>query len=246
MQTADVLLAVARSLGGEVARALDFESSKDIVEKSALSLVKEAGSESRDGLWSQLTERGVVVAKSSASGAKPKAVGQLKEISLNRLVLESLLEKPVGEPNAEYPLNLIVYEHPALGDGSVANLPSIQELPDPMTSVMWGSWVEINPKTAASLGIAGGDLVEITTLSGSLRVPAVAYPAIRPDVIAMPFGQGHTQFGRYATNRGANPAVLTLDFQGTVRARVSKVAGKANLIRFGTDLQDLMEKKPWR
>jgi molybdopterin-containing oxidoreductase family iron-sulfur binding subunit len=34
------------------------------------------------------------------------------------------------------------------------------------------------------------------------------YPAIRPDTIAMPFGQGHTALGRFAENRGANPARL--------------------------------------
>jgi predicted molibdopterin-dependent oxidoreductase YjgC len=139
-----------------------------------------------------------------------------------------------------------MYEDPSLGDGSLANLPSLQELPDPMTSVMWGSWVEINPKTASSLGIADGDLVEVSTEHGSLRVPAVLYPAIRPNVIAMPFGQGHIGYGRYATNRGANPAVLNPGLQGTVGAKVSKVEGKASLIRFGTDSQRVMEKKPWR
>ena len=191
-------------------------------------------------------ELGIMVAKSSVPGSKQRAVGHTKEISLDRSALEGFLDKPVGEPNAEYPLNLIVYEHATLGDGSAANLPSIQELPDSMTSVMWGSWVEINPKTASSLGVADGDLVEIATEQGSLRLPAVVYPGIRPDVVAMPFGQGHTKFGRYATNRGASAEVLTSDFQRTVRARVSRVAGKADLIRFGTDLQEMMEKKPWR
>jgi anaerobic selenocysteine-containing dehydrogenase len=53
-----------------------------------------------------------------------------------------------------------------------------------MTSVIWGSWVEINPKTADSLGIADGDLVEVHTAEGSVRAPAVLYPPIRPEVIA--------------------------------------------------------------
>ena len=77
-------------------------------------------------------------------------------------------------------------------------------------------------------------------------MPAILYPAIRPDVIAIPFGQGHTGYGRYATNRGANPAVLNPGLQGPVSATVSKVEGKAELIRFGTALQEQMENKPWR
>jgi hypothetical protein len=34
------------------------------------------------------------------------------------------------------------------------------------------------------------------------------YPAIRPDVIAIPFGQGHTAYGRFAAGRGVNPLKL--------------------------------------
>jgi anaerobic selenocysteine-containing dehydrogenase len=137
----------------------------------------------------------------------------------------------------------VTYEHAALGVGELANLPALQELPDPMTSIMWGSWVEINPQTAIALGIADGELVEVSTEHGSVRVPAAVYPAIRPDVIAMPYGQGHAAYGRYATGRGVNPAVLNPGYQGTIRARVTKVAGKADLIRFGTELQERMEKR---
>ena len=34
------------------------------------------------------------------------------------------------------------------------------------------------------------------------------FPAIRPDTVAIPFGQGHTALGRWAEGRGANPANL--------------------------------------
>ena len=51
-------------------------------------------------------------------------------------------------------------------DGSLAHLPWLQEMPDPMTSAMWSSWVEINPQTAARLDIAQGDIVEIASPHG--------------------------------------------------------------------------------
>jgi len=112
-----------------------------------------------------------------------------------------------------------------------------------MTSVIWGSWVEINPQTAASLGVNDGDLVEISTDHGSVRVPAVFYPAIRPDVIAMPYGQGHTKLGRYANGRGGN--VFDLNPFGApgeaITAKITKAGGKAELTRFGTDLWSQME-----
>jgi anaerobic selenocysteine-containing dehydrogenase len=158
-------------------------------------------------------------------------------------------KEAAGAGEQEYPFALLAYEHPTLGLGDGANLPLLQELPDPMTTVMWGSWVEINSKTAASLGIADGDLVEITTRHGTVRAAAVIYPAIRPDVIALPIGQGHTAHGRYARGRGANAALLDPPVAGgegeprTVRAKVSKVGSKARLIRFGTDEWRRMEKK---
>ena len=40
------------------------------------------------------------------------------------------------------------------------------------------------------LGIRQGDLVEITSSQGSIRVPAFPSPGIAPDVVAMPVGQG--------------------------------------------------------
>jgi anaerobic selenocysteine-containing dehydrogenase len=243
-QSADVLLAVARELGGEVAAALPFESAKDIVEKSATDFLAASRHDGEGPSWNELTEKGVVTFRSTRTTPQ---TGVQAPILVNTFRLQEI-RRDASEyaENTSHPLTLIVYEHAALGFGMAANLPSIQELPDPMTSVVWGSWVEINPRTATSLGIADGDLVEVNTEHGSLRAPAVLYPAIRPDVIAMPSGQGHTNFGRYATNRGANSRELNLRPQQSVGAKVSKVIGKENLIRFGTDLQERMEKKPWR
>src|SRR5712691_11803662 len=82
------------------------------------------------------------------------------------------------------------------GDGSSAHLPWLQEMPDPLTSAMWSSWVEINPQTAERLKIAEGDIVEIASPHGTVRAPAVMFPGIAPDMIAMPVGQGHETFTR--------------------------------------------------
>ncbi len=46
---------------------------------------------------------------------------------------------------------LLPFMSPILGDGSGANKPWLQEIPDPTTTVMWNSWVEINPATADEL-----------------------------------------------------------------------------------------------
>jgi anaerobic selenocysteine-containing dehydrogenase len=106
---------------------------------------------------------------------------------------------------AQFPFHFLPYASQAFNDGSVAHLPWLQELPDPLTSAMWSSWVEINPQTAERLKIEQGDLVDVTSPAGTLRAPAMIFPGIAPDVIAMPVGQGHQTFTRYASQRGVNP-----------------------------------------
>jgi hypothetical protein len=106
---------------------------------------------------------------------------------------------------------LLPYVSPVLGE-SGANKPWLQEVPDPTTTVMWNSWVEMNPETAHELGIENDDVIKIISEAGEIEVSVYLYPAIHPGVIAIPFGQGHTAYGRYAQGRGANP----LDLIGTI------------------------------
>jgi anaerobic selenocysteine-containing dehydrogenase len=103
-----------------------------------------------------------------------------------------------------------------------------------MTSAMWSSWVEINPTTAAKLGINDGDIVDVVSTSGSVRLAAVLTPGIAPDIVAIPAGQGHRTFTRYASGRGATPvdvlAPMAVDRVGTVawaatRVKVARVSG---------------------
>ncbi len=90
-------------------------------------------------------------------------------------------------------------------DGRHANLPWMQETPDSMTTIVWDSWAEFHPKAAERLGIKEGDIVEIASASGSLKVQAYLFPGLHPDVVGVPLGQGHQGMGRYAEGRGVNP-----------------------------------------
>ncbi|HEU5174123.1 MAG TPA: molybdopterin-dependent oxidoreductase [Gemmatimonadaceae bacterium] len=122
---------------------------------------------------------------------------------------------------------LVTYPSPVFGDGRGANKPWLQELPDPVTKVLWSSWVEIHPDTAERLGIERGDIVEVSANGKSVRAPAYLYLGVRPDTVAMALGQGHRSgildgwfeygdtdddakrvqwgYGRYARNVGVNP-----------------------------------------
>lgn len=243
-QTADVLIELGRKL--EI--SLRFGSAEELIRMAAGDLAKAPGSisvQSPEDFWTTFTDRGVWISEHEAARADNGKAG-MHSGTVDVLAGLTGPELPHSD-DGEYPFLLMAYEHAALGLGEYSNLPWLQELPDPMTSVMWGSWVEVNPRTAARLGIADGDLVRIETADGEVQAPAILYPAIRPEVIAMPYGQGHQAFGRYAAGRGVNAAVLSpiapipKAEALAVRARIHKADGEGGMIRFGTPLPERPE-----
>ncbi len=113
-------------------------------------------------------------------------------------------------PSASQPL-LVVYPSIALHDGRGANKPWLQELPDPVSKMTWHAWVEVHPDTAAQWQLATGDVVLLKSPSGAVRAPVWITPGVRPDVVAVPTGQGHTAYGRYAKDRSFNAFELLGD-----------------------------------
>lgn len=99
---------------------------------------------------------------------------------------------------------LLTFPSIALYDGRGANRPWLQELPDPITQITWDSWVEIHPDDAQRLAVERGDIVRVESESGSIEVPAYVTSGVRPGTVAIPLGQGHTEYGRYARGNGAN------------------------------------------
>ena len=91
-----------------------------------------------------------------------------------------------------------------MGDGSGANRPWLQEIPNPITQIVWDSWVEINPDTAKRLGIGDREVVRVSTPHGSVDATAYYHFGIHRDAIAIPLGQGHTHSGSVADNYGVN------------------------------------------
>ena len=120
----------------------------------------------------------------------------------------------------------VPFVSPTLGEAG-ANKPWLQELPDPTTTVMWNTWVEMNPETAHELHIENDDVVKIISEAGEVEAAVYLYPAIHPEVIAMPFGQGHTAYGRYAQGRGSNPGGCPGSaFQRSRRSRLRRHEGR--------------------
>jgi anaerobic selenocysteine-containing dehydrogenase len=136
---------------------------------------------------------------------------------------------------ATYPFHFLPYASQAFNDGSAAHLPWLQEMPDPLTSAMWSSWVEINPQTAERLGVKQGDVIEVSSTQGTLRAPAMISPGIAPDIVAMPVGQGHESFTRFASGRGANPIAILAPLTESETGALAWAATRVKIARAGDD-----------
>jgi menaquinone reductase, molybdopterin-binding-like subunit len=222
----DVLLGLAHQLGGEAAKALPWTTFDAMLRAAYVPLRSHAGSidaKTDDDFWDALQTQGGWWSGPTAD--KAVAAEKREPVSVN--------SSKGPEAAGDFPFIFLPYVSQSFGDGSLAHLPWLQELPDVLTSAMWSSWVEIHPKTGERLGIKPGDLVEITSSQGSVRAAAVLSPGIAPDMVAMPVGQGHQNFGRFATGRGANPLSI-LESSGVVdTGALAWAATPVKLIRAG-------------
>ena len=121
-------------------------------------------------------------------------------------ITAAMIQQPApSNPDAKYPFSLIPAVSASMRDGRPANLPWLQESPDTLTTVVWDSWAELHPSTAKAINVREGDVLIIESAHGSIRAKAYLMPGIHPGSVAVPIGQGHEAYGRYATHVGVNP-----------------------------------------
>ena len=103
------------------------------------------------------------------------------------------------------PYYLLPFPTNSLSYGEYSNLPWLQALPEPISTNVWSTWVEINPTTGKTLKVETGDVVKLITTTATVELPVYINPAAATDIMLVPFGQGHVIFSRYAEKRGSNP-----------------------------------------
>ena len=133
---------------------------------------------------------------------RPAALLPLPAVDVNP---EMIRQPAPSTYEPKYPFHLIPAVSASMRDGRPANLPWLQESPDTLTTVVWDSWAELHPSTAKALNVREGDVLVIESAHGSIRVKAYLMPGIHPGSVAVPIGQGHESYGRYATHVGVNP-----------------------------------------
>ena len=158
----DVLLGLAQGLGGSVASALPYKTFDEMLRAAFVPLRKRPGGsitgvDNDDDFWDKLQDQGGWWSAPSSgqltrpAPSAPAAVHTPAKLAAPQFDGDAVV----------YSFYFLPYASQQFRDGSLAHLPWLQEMPDALTTAMWSSWVEINPKTAEQLGIQQGDLLEI-------------------------------------------------------------------------------------
>jgi anaerobic selenocysteine-containing dehydrogenase len=250
--TADVLIELARAMGGSLATAMPWNDFVGALQEQVQGLYQ-AGigmpsvetTETFEEFWAKLRSRAVWYDQPYEFGQWERAFdtpsGKFEfasQILAERLetlgVLfedEDLLPRyqaPAfeGDEN-EYPFHLRTFKMITYTERWGGNIPWLQEIYGLHVQEKWNNWVELNPETAHELEIHDGDLVQVESAHGSIELKARLWPGTPPEVVSIPLGQGHTAGGRWAENRGANPneliGPLTDPLSGELAAQSTRV-----------------------
>ncbi len=121
---------------------------------------------------------------------------------------------------------LAIYENYGVGNGSQANNPLLQELPDPITKAVWDNYLTVSQKDAAAKGFTMDDgtvqLGKLTVAGKTVNVPVIIQPGQAVGTIGLALGYGRTKVGKVAENIGTNAYPFLSQVNGSVSFNVTE------------------------
>lgn len=120
---------------------------------------------------------------------------------------------------------LVIFENGTVGNGSQANNPLLQELPDPITKVTWDNYVTVSPKDAPRITFdeSHTKYANITANGKTVKVPVMIQPGQAKGTLGIPLGYGRTKAGKVADGIGVNAYPLIGMLNGSLNYSVSDV-----------------------
>ena len=172
---------LARAIGGTVAGSFPWEDYETCLEET---LAEKWDALMEEGVWVQ-NEVDTVADSVRLAGMNAEAV------------------QAEGDVNS-FPLLLVPFDSMRISSRTVGDTPfMIKTVADTVIKGTDG-FVEINPRTAGDAGLKEGALATLTTPRGETRVRVHLFEGIKPGVIAMARGLGHTAYDDYLAGKGIN------------------------------------------
>jgi molybdopterin-containing oxidoreductase family iron-sulfur binding subunit len=160
----------------------------------AYAIVRETWQEERGGPdfdlhWDRWLNAGMI----DAAASPPVAVAASDQTF-------PLLARPVTD---DLPI-LLLQPDPTILDGRWANNAWLQELPKPLTQLVWDNAALLSPALAAQLKVANGDLLALSLGSLALEAAALIMPGQAEDCVTLSLGYGRTAAGSVGSGLGFN------------------------------------------
>lgn len=130
---------------------------------------------------------------------------------------------------------LLLQENHNLGDGRFANNGWLQELPNPVSKVVWDNYAAFSVQTASELGLNNDDKVKISVDGRNAELPVFIQPGLADKVIEVALGYGRTKAGEIGSDVGVNAgALMTKNPQLGTRfynnVKIEKAPGKHEVV----------------
>ena len=222
----DLMLSMAQEMGQE--SALPWSGVEAALRESVDRLFDMNRGTSREvdsagALWSLMLQQGGWWSESDTGPAPNAPNGLLNQIAASG-------SEPGFSGNGDY--YLLPFAHNSLLDGRNAHLPWMQAVPDPITTITWQTWVEINHRRAAELNLREGDVVRIESADGYITALVYPNPALPPNVVAVPLGQGRHSGSQYVSGSDPRESSNVMDLLSPGQtAETGALAWAANRVR---------------
>jgi molybdopterin-containing oxidoreductase family iron-sulfur binding subunit len=172
----------------------------DVADQGAHQLVREgwrarAGGAGFDPRWQGWLAAGVVAGSAVAAEAP--------QLDLARVAAAvRAVPAPAGGLEVRFVADYKVH------DGRHLENPWLQEFPDPITKLTWDNAAQLSPATAARLGLATSDEVELTLGGRKVLAPAQIVPGHADDAITITLGYGQGVVGAVGEGTGFDAYLL--------------------------------------
>jgi len=227
----DSFIHMAKSLGGFVSNAFPWDNYEAFLK------------ETLKNQWRKLNRKGIIEIEhnlpeplaytfntvSTKFEFYPTARDSAKQ---KKSALPSYTPVPIEGDIQRFKLVLTPYDSIRLAGGYMANAPFMTKTVDDEVLKNQFGLVEINPATAKDLGLKEGATALLTTPKGETTVQVHLYEGIKPGIIAMPRGLGHTAYSEYLAGKGTNINTLIgpiedptsgLDMAWGIRAKLIRI-----------------------
>ena len=219
----DVIISLARALRGNISDAFPWNNYETCLK------------ETHKNQWQAMIENGYWSDPDFAAPGSQMTFGspsgKFEFVNSDTGLMPTFAPIKLEGNEASYPLVLVPYDSIRLANGFVGDPPFMIKTVSDKVLKQHDVFVEINPETAKSLGLAEGSKAVISTPKNKANVRIHLFDGIMPGIIAMPTGLGHKGNDEFIDGKGVNYNQLVgpvedaesgLDVAWGIRAKLTK------------------------